>query len=170
MSRLILNLDELNDFHKKTEENQLKIFDEILLSCHNKVKKYNTEFKKRDCLFAPPVFIIGKPPYKYIDLIEYLLTSLRKNGLRAEWLADKKAIYISWRKEDIDIEQYRSHFAVKTHNEKADKPFSIMSVQSNPPQKSTKKKKQPAIQHCAMLEYGPGAKDCVPINIHGMRK
>uniref|UniRef100_A0A6C0BL02 Uncharacterized protein n=1 Tax=viral metagenome TaxID=1070528 RepID=A0A6C0BL02_9ZZZZ len=176
MSQLLLNLDELHQRSDTTEVNRHKIFEEILKSCHTKIKKYNSEFKKQECLFEPPAFILGKPPYNYLSLVNYLLTSLRQNGLRAEWVRDRKAIYISWMKKDINMEQYR---AQKTQVDPLDvgnlsQSFAILSVQpkSSDPvsnQKKTKKKKtaQP-ISHVAMLEYHPGVKDYVPINTHGL--
>jgi len=171
MGELLLNLEELDAIHEKIVGNKLKIFNEVLKLCHNKIKKFNTEFKKRDCLFEPPVFILGKPPYNYTELVNYIITSLRNNGLRAEWLSSKKAIYVSWRKDDIDMNQYhnsRAAVATVVSDQSETAPFSIVSVQSSETSTSKKKKKkddkQP-IQHMAMLEYSPGVKDCVPINI-----
>lgn len=179
MSNLLLNLDELNVRHEKSEENRTKLFDEILKRCHNKVKKYNTEFKKTDCLFEPPVFIIGKPPYNYIELVDYIIRSLRSNGLRTEWLQSKKAIYISWKKDDVDIEQYQSRFTNASNASNASgsvhdtsQNFSIMSVKQSEVPKSNRKKKtdnKPIQQHVAKLEYLPGVVDYVPINIKALR-
>lgn len=182
MGDLLLNLDELTSIHDKAIVNRTKIFNEILGTCHNKIRKYNTEFKKQDCLFEPPVFIIGKPPYNYLDLVNYIISLLRKNGLRAEWLPIKKAIYISWRKTDIDMTQYRNQFTnmnIPTgavYLEEANsttQPFSILSVHQ-PDTSSSKKKKdrgeKQSIQHVAMLEYSPGVKDYVPINIQGVKR
>lgn len=179
MSDLLLNLDELHSRHDKTEENRLKIFRGILKSCHNKIRKFNLEFNKQDCLFEPPVFIIGKPPYNYLELINYMITSLRKNGVRAEWLSSKKAIYISWRKSDTDLNKYHSHFTNMANvsnimyagnDDNSSQQFSILSVQPHDTSASKKKKKQnekKPIQHIAMLEYSPGVKDFIPINLGG---
>lgn len=171
MSDLILNLDELNVRHEKTEEMRRKIFEEILKNCHNKIIKYNTEFKKYECIFQPPVFIIGRPPYNYIDLVSYLITSLIKNGLRAEWLPQKQAVYISWKKNDVDMNQYHAQTTQAISNHVNDQSFAIFSVRQTEPDKPRRKKKNaeaPPPQHVAMLEYRPGVKDYVPINIHGL--
>lgn len=174
MSRLLLNLDELNVRHEQAEEVRTKIYDEILQCCHNKIKKFNNEFKKYDCLFAPPVFIIGKPPYNYPDLIAYLIRSLRGNGLRTDWLPQKRSLYVSWRKMDIDMNQYHNHFSDITYNSDMTQQLSIVKVNTVEPLavkgSSSKKKKneEKPVQHLAMLEYGPGAKDMIPINAKGM--
>lgn len=173
MSKLLLNLDELNKRHECVEENRIKLFEEILRSCHNKIKKYNNDFKKQDCLFEPPVFIIGKPPYNYVSLVDFLITSLKKNGLRAEWLSNKKAIYVSWRKNDINIHQYQNHFTNTTYNDDLTQHYSVMSVQPVETTNKTKKKKKPnetqPVQHVVMMEYRPGVKDYIPININGLK-
>jgi hypothetical protein len=171
MSDLLLNLDELNLRHETTKENRTKIFDDILKSCHNKIRKYNTEFKKQDCLFEPPPFIIGKPPYNYADLISYLITSLRKNGLRTEWLPDKQAIYISWRPHDVDMTQYHNHFTNMVYTRQTPaQPFTIMTVKppeiDNGNKKKKKKNEKPHVQHVAVMEYKPGVTDIIPININ----
>lgn len=186
MNQPMLDLDELNARHEKTEENRMKIFEDILRSCHSKIKKYNNDFKKQECLFDPPVFIIGKPPYKYNDLISYLIRSLRDNGLRAEWYSHKKAIYISWKKTDMNLPQYHNQCAINnpiitesptTSNLPTDNtsvttniglPFSVFSI-STPDDGKKKKKGRPPVQHLAMVEYEPGVKDLIPINLHGIK-
>jgi hypothetical protein len=175
MSRLLLNLDELNIRHEQFEEMRLKIYDEILQNCHNKIKKFNNDFKKYECLFSPPVFIIGKPPYNFPDLISYMIKSLRGNGLRAEWLPQKRSIYVSWRKSDIDMNRYHTHFSEITYNSDMTQQMSIVKVnpveitETKGSSTSRKKKKdEKPVQHLAMLEYGPGAQDLIPINVKGM--
>lgn len=173
MSDLLLNLDELNLRHEATKEHRIKNFDSILKSCHNKIRKYNTEFKKQDCLFEPPRFVIGKPPYNFNELVNYLITSLRKNGLKAEWLTDKSAIYVSWRSSDVDMNQYHNHFTnlVYTHQDPA-QPFTIMTVKPHEVDTGGKKRKKKntaqKVQHVAVMEYKPGVTDMIPININAV--
>jgi len=171
MSDLLLNLDELNLRHETTKENRIRVFEDILKSCHNKIRKYNMEFKKQDCLFEPPPFIIGKPPYHYTELVNYLITSLKKNGLKVEWLKDKKAIYISWRPIDVDMNQYHNQFTNLVYTQRdVVQPFTIMTVNSpevnNDKKKKKKKGDKPHAQHVAVMEYKPGVTDIIPININ----
>jgi len=174
MSNLLLNLDELNVRHEKSEQNRVKLFDEILASCHNKIKKYNKEFKKQECLFAPPKFVIGKPPYNFVDLTNYLIDSLKKNGLRAEWLSHKAAIYISWKPIDLNIDQYHSHFSHTVYSDDFEQQLAIKTVRPSVDKVTTAKRKKkadekPVLQHVAMLEYGVNTKDLIPINVKGLK-
>lgn len=207
MSNLLLNLDQLNERHQKAEAIRIGIFDDILRSCHNKIKKYNNEFKKQECLLTPPVFILGTPPYNYVELIDYLIRSLRKNGFKAEFIGQKgqqHIIYVSWKPDDIDMTQYRHQQML--HNTQTDhvsgsgsgsspydtrigagdsygggsfgdshdkSNFSVVSLPAQEPTATVKRKKvepKPVIQHVAMFEYRPGAKDCIPINIGNSTK
>jgi hypothetical protein len=183
MSNLMLNLDELNVPHEQSEHNRMKIYDDILKSCHNKIQKYNKEFKKQECLFEPPTFIIGKPPYNYVDLVNYLITSLRNNGLRAEWLPDRRSLYVSWKKSDVDMDKYHQHFTNVVYT--SDVNTSDVNISDSSQQLSmfevkpferqnqgTKRRKKvndrPPPQHMAMFEYRPGIRDLVPVNLKGI--
>lgn len=177
MSNLLLNLDELNIRHERSEYNRIKLFDDILKMCHNKIKKYNKEFKKQECLFSPPPFIIGKPPYNYIDLLNYIIDSLNKNGLKAQWLPDKQSLYVSWKPGDVDLSKYQSHFTSAVYGDNYDDKVTVMAVRPTPSQVATKKpqkkkagQEKPILQHVAMLEYNNSAQDLIPINIKGLRR
>jgi hypothetical protein len=168
MSNLLLNLDELNARHDRSEDNRIKLFDDILKLCHNKIRKYNKEFKKYECLYTPPVFVMGHPPYNRIELIDYLIASLKKNGLKAEWIPIKDSIYVSWRKTDVDMNQYHTHFSKATYSDDLSRHFAVLRVPPTLEQKPTKKGKKnakPTIQHVALLEYQSGAQDMIPISL-----
>ena len=177
MSKLLLNLDELNSRHERSDEIRTRTFDDILLKCHSKIKKYNNEFKKHECTFTPPLFVVGKPPYNYYDLVYYIISSLRKNGVRAEWFPQNNTVYISWKRNDVDLQQYQTHFSEAMYstsvpaNDMDTHKMSIMQV-NTPPKPTTKRKpkdvKRP-VQHVAMLEYHPGIKDYIPVNITGIK-
>lgn len=171
MSNLLLNLDELHAHRDQSEENRLQLFDEILKKCHAKIKKYNAEFKKQECLYNPPIFVVGRPPYNYNDLIRYLILSLRKNGLKAEWNDDHQSIYISWHRSDINMEQYHSHFSNVIYGDRqfvgqTSIPLQVMEVrnQTEKPKKKKKERQTLSRQHVAVVEYNPMAKDYIPIN------
>ena len=177
MSDLVLNLNELNIRHEQSEINRKRLFDDIVKKCHNKIKKYNIEFKKQECLYSPPPFVIGKPPYNFIDLVTYVRDSLIKNGLKVQWLPDKSALYISWKPCDINLGQYHNHYSNTMCADNYDDQVAVMTIQPRLPAKpsnqvSGKKKKgpeKPILQHVAMLEYNNAAKDLIPINIKGLK-
>ena len=170
MSQL-LNLEELNERHEVSDHNRIKLFSNILNSCHNKIRKYNKEFKKQECLYAPPTFILGNPPYNYVDLVNYIMDSLKNNGLKAEWLPNKKSIYISWRPIDVNLDQYRSHFSDTIYSDEPEETLKVMSVRQTPASKPSKKKtdQKPHVQHVAMISYNKNTKDMIPVNIKGFQ-
>jgi hypothetical protein len=122
---------------------------------------------------------MGKPPYNYVDLVRYLTQSLQSNGLYVEWIPNHKSMYISWRKNDVDMNQYRKQSNIikniddnRNIEENVDK-FNIVKVEtpntvSKSKSKKSKQKSQP--QHLVVMEYSPGVKDFVPININSLKK
>lgn len=168
-SDLLLDLDELNVRHELSSNNRSRLFDDILRQCHNKIRKHNNQFKRQECFFAPPPFAIGKPPYNYIDLVNYLMASLRKNGLKVEWIPQKNVLYLSWKPVDVNLDQYHSHFSQTVYQDdirflkinNANQSDTIVG-------KKRKKNEKPIIQHVAMVEYDNNAKDIIPINIKAL--
>lgn len=183
MSDLLLDLESLNPVHQVSKINKQKTFEDILKKCHNKIKKYNKEFKKQECLFAPPPMIIGVPPYNYVDLIDYLTIQLKKNGLRVEWLKTQRSLYISWKPCDVDLQQYQSQCANPTPDPLSSDQIGVskvaftevikapLSTSSNQTQKKGKKNQdKPALQHVAVLAYGQNTQDMIPINLKAYKQ
>jgi hypothetical protein len=172
MSAPLLNIEELAGRHEVSDHNRLALFNDILKSCHNKIKKYNKDFKKQECLYAPPAFIIGKPPYNYVDLVNHIMDSLRDNGLKTEWLPQKRAIYVSWKPIDINMEQYQSNFTDTVYAEGQEDSLQVMTVRPKvqaPIRGKKKVDKNPHLQHVAMINYGQNTSDLIPVNIKGFK-
>lgn len=89
-----LKLDDLYKTAKKKELNRFDTFDKILLKCHNRIKLY-ADNRHTECLYNIPNFVIGIPLYNVNDLQEYIVSSLKKNGLIIKEL-NYNWIYISW--------------------------------------------------------------------------
>ncbi|MEO0236743.1 MAG: hypothetical protein ABIN35_00725 [candidate division WOR-3 bacterium] len=180
MTNLFLNVDELLKVHERSIANKYELFNQILVSCHNKIKRYNSELKKQECLFQPPLYVIGKPPYDYAELVEYLITSLKQNGLRAEWSNDSKSIYISWKRSDVNMDIYRQNAKINHPYTITDETIKsgtgspqILTVVTAPPpnirepikaNKNKKKKSEQKPVDLAFIEYNPGVSDFIPIN------
>lgn len=172
MSNLLLDLDDLTDGHDRTQRNKTKLYDEILSSCHNKIKKCSKEFKIQECLFSPPRFVVGKPPYNYEELVNYLLQSLQNNGLKVEWIAARDAIYISWKPEDVNLDAYRSQVKSTAYSDNFDTEIQIVRPKSGASAKSKSKSKATTTKPAAtvaVVEYHGTGKDMVPINIKRIR-
>ena len=172
MSNLLLDLDELKTDHERKAKNKIRLFDEILTSCHNKIKKYSKEFKKQECLFSPPQFVMGRPPYDYEQLIDYLLTSLSNNGLFAEWIPDRSSIYISWKPEDINLETYQKTLKSTSYTDNFDTEFTVVKPKAKAQTKQKQVRTQgraTAVTGTATVEYNGAAKDRVPVNIRRIK-
>ena len=70
-----LNINTLFEEMDQKVLNRLKMFDDILVQIHNKIK-LSSKNKTLFCTFQIPEFLIGKPIYKIEDLRKYLINSL----------------------------------------------------------------------------------------------
>ena len=102
----ILNIEELIYNNSSTERVKKDIFSEVLNTCHRQIKRYNNEYKIKECNFTVPTYIFGKPTYNHVDLINYLLSNLYNNGLYVVYMPAAKKLYISWNEKDINYAQY----------------------------------------------------------------
>jgi hypothetical protein len=181
-SDLFLDLDNLQNFYNRTLYNRLRVFQNILISCHNKIKKYTKELKRQECLFDPPRFTIGIPPYNYAELIEYLMTNLRQNGLKVEFLPTRSSLYISWKPDDVNHALYQqlknkflepidtNIFNIRpdgryNHHDNPKHPH--LKILTIPASESKIKKRidRPQPKHLAHMSYGhTGVHDYVPVN------
>jgi hypothetical protein len=168
MSNLWLNLDELDLPHQKSEDNKQRLFESILQSCHNKIRKYNSEFKSYECRFDIPPVIIGRPPYRQQELAKYLYDSLIHNGLKVTISPNLCEMFISWRPDEINRDQYRRGQTTPSTGS-VESGVKFMAIQQPPEIEKTasgKKHviKKPLIQHVAMVNYGGNRIDMIPIN------
>jgi hypothetical protein len=110
---------------------------------------------------------------------------LIKNGLRVEWLSQKKALYVSWKPTDVNQDQYKKQFSTTYYNtesnqfQMANPPqvaqnpvhqvHQLVNVRQAPISESTTKSKtkskksneKPIMQHVAMIKYGENIKDII---------
>jgi hypothetical protein len=115
-----LNIDFLN--LEKKKYNKYDTYNEILESCHKKIKSMNKN-KYKTCYYVPPKILFGKPLYDYKDMILYLIERLDDNGLLVYWDNDKQSLYISWDINDINYDKYnkknlinnKSSYAIVNH-------------------------------------------------------
>jgi len=89
-----LKIDDLYKTAKKKELVKYETFDKILIKCHNRIKLY-ADNRKTECIYNIPSFIIGIPLYDVDDLQEYIVSSLKKNGLVVKEYTNNW-IFISW--------------------------------------------------------------------------
>ena len=91
-----LNINTLFEEMDKKVLNRMKMFDDILVQIHNKIK-YNSKNKTFFCTFQIPDFLIGKPIYKVEDLRKYLIDSLKRDKFDVMYV-HPNFLFISWEK------------------------------------------------------------------------
>ena len=89
-----LNIDSLFEEADKKVLNRLKMFDDILVQIHNKMKLHSKN-KWFYCTYQIPEFLIGKPLYKVKDLIKYLIDSLKRDKFDVMYI-HPNFLFISW--------------------------------------------------------------------------
>ena len=95
-------LSELYTLKEKKEHAKYKTFDGIIEICHKKIKHMAT-IGGMNIFYEIPYYMYGKPLYKITDCIEYIVNSLRKNGLYVQTLPDpnNNMLYISWNPSEV---------------------------------------------------------------------
>ena len=89
-----LNINSLFEEMDQKVLNRLKMFDDILVQIHNKIK-YQSKNKTFFCTFNIPEFLIGKPLYKVEDLRKYLIDSLKRDKFDVLYV-HPNFLFISW--------------------------------------------------------------------------
>ena len=108
-----LNINSLFEEQDKKVLNRLKLFDDILVQIHNKIK-LNSKNKVFYCTSSIPEFLIGKPLYKVEDLRKYLIDSLKRDKFDVLYI-HPNLLFISWEKKKNDK---RNHKKVVSDNSK----------------------------------------------------
>ena len=91
-----LNIDALFEEADKKYLNRLKLFDDILVQIHNRIK-YHSKNKWFYCTYSLPEFLIGKPLYKIVELRKYIIDSLKRDKFDVMYV-HPNFLFISWEK------------------------------------------------------------------------
>jgi len=91
-----LNIDALFEVADKKYLNRLKLFDDILVQIHNRIK-YHSKNKWFYCTYSLPEFLIGKPLYKIVELRKYIIDSLKRDKFDVMYV-HPNFLFISWEK------------------------------------------------------------------------
>jgi hypothetical protein len=91
-----LDLDELYEQQKITDDHKIKIYQKILGRIHNKIKhtsriRNNNKF----CMYVLPEFILGVPRYNIKTCTLYIIEKLKKNGFNIKYTYPN-LLWISW--------------------------------------------------------------------------
>jgi hypothetical protein len=157
-----LDVTALHQVHQYRSTTKLETFNIILKQCHDKIRKYNSEFHKMECYFLPPINVYGKPIYNRTEVIMFIINKLRENGIVAFWDTTKKEIYISWEVEKT------SEPPPSSTSENPQITYVAIASESDDHTKTSKKQKKTkkqAVQHMALVDYGGDTKDLIPVNL-----
>ena len=100
----MINIDELHNINEIRLKNRLKIYDDVLKKCHQKIKKTSLSPKGSTfCFYIIPNYVFGIPLYDINACIVYLVQNLSKNGFYIAY-THPNLLYISWFKRTNSIE------------------------------------------------------------------
>lgn len=96
-----INLKELHNIQKKKLQLKSVAYDRILELIHRRIKLV-ASYGGSNTFYEIPGLIVGYPLYNLIDCTNYIINSLRNNGLLIQLLPPPhiSVIYISWDKKD----------------------------------------------------------------------
>jgi len=89
-----LNINDLYDTINSKNKVRMEKFNMILGKIHSRIK-YNANLERTYCFFQIPEFIIGVPLYNVLDLKNYLINSLKKNGFYILYV-EPNWLFINW--------------------------------------------------------------------------
>lgn len=97
-----ISLYDLYEIKKKKEAKINSAFNIILNACYKKIKSI-ANMGGQSLYYTIPPIQIGYPLYNYNDCMNYITTTLKKNGLYISILPypNHNMIYISWKIEDV---------------------------------------------------------------------
>lgn len=88
----------LSNLHQKQlirQNNQLKIFDQILDKCYKRINLVAYKSNEISCFFLLPEFVFGIPLYNAVDCAKYIIKNLMKEGFMVVY-THPNLLYISW--------------------------------------------------------------------------
>jgi hypothetical protein len=156
-----LDLEELEKEEKNPHRVKMKVFKMILAKCHDKIRRTN----------KTTLVIIGYPGYELDEVNYYLVNQLKQNGLTVKRISPQN-IFISWRPNRVDYEQYHRQadkLVAKPNIYKvsvsplADDPGVTMPPGSKHPH-VRKKHVEEEPSPVALLQYDQQFDDMVPVN------
>ena len=88
-----INIFELNEISEKKNINKLKLYNKLIRNCHNRIKS-NAKNNYQSCTYTIPSYTFGFPLYDSNELIDFIMNSLKRDGLKV--ININNTLYISW--------------------------------------------------------------------------
>lgn len=171
----VLNIDKLKKEAKDPLKIKFEVYKNILVKCHNKIEYINKYTHNRNCVYEIPI-LNGFPIYDLKEINDFLLFNLRANGLYAKAVDDKR-IYISWKNDMVNEDQYKR---LITHLESLKEKDKEIKIDDNKiedvdvddiikKQKKNKKNKKEDEKLVTLIKYNDNLEDYIPVNTHKMK-
>lgn len=97
-----LNILDLHRTIMEKKNRRCEAFEKVLSICHRRIK-IAAENQLLKTLIAVPEFIVGYPIFNMNECLEYIIDSLKKNGLYVKYFFPN-ILYISWDYDEIDAD------------------------------------------------------------------
>ena len=88
-----INIHELNQISEQKNMNKLKLYNKLIQNCHNRIKS-SAKNNYKTCMYTIPTYTYGYPLYDVNELINFVMNSLKKDGLNV--INIDKTLFISW--------------------------------------------------------------------------
>ena len=88
-----INISELQAVSNKKKENKLKLYNKLIIKCHNKIKE-SAKNQFDSCIYEIPRYTFGYPLYDFNELKTYIINALKKDGLQVNDILN--ILHISW--------------------------------------------------------------------------
>lgn len=97
-----ISLNELYQLKKKKDNIKNVCFDKIIELCHRRIRNISSH-GGLNTFYEIPGILIGYPLYNLYECTDYVIKSLRKNGLFVQLLPPPQisVIYISWDPDEL---------------------------------------------------------------------
>lgn len=97
-----ISLNELYQLKKKKDNIKNVCFDKIIELCHRRIRNISSH-GGMNTFYEIPGMMIGYPLYNIYECTDYIMKSLRKNGLLVQLLPPPQVsvLYISWDPDEI---------------------------------------------------------------------
>lgn len=91
----MLNIYKLSEKKENKEKEKIQIYDKILKSCHNRIKKSSDNLEVYT-VFMVPEYTWGLPKYDVMACSDYIVNQLKINGFNVLYTYPN-FIFISWK-------------------------------------------------------------------------
>ena len=97
-----ISITDLYTLKKKKDRIKTQTFNLIIEKCHKKITTIASQGGE-NIFYEIPFIMLGYPLYNIDDCVEYIVLSLRNNGLLVQILPhpNNYTLYISWKPSDV---------------------------------------------------------------------